>query len=185
MGKGGRSRVDTGSTNDPSPHQYHPNDKLTRCSSPFWKMGKSYRPPLLQSKKVPDPTAYTIPSSLGKGPKVMFHGKRPEAKVENLPGPGAYNPNAKVTLERYPAIALSTGPRVEKDYSTRKDVPGPGYYKTGSTLKGPKFGFGVSGKSFPKTDVDIPGPGTYKIPCSFAQVSHYKIPGLNQTFQYI
>ncbi len=80
---------------------------------------------------------------LGKGPKVLLHGKRVKEKVETIPGPGAYDPNPKAVLRGYPRIALSTGPRVEKDYSTRKDVPGPGEYGLNSTLNGPKFGYAL------------------------------------------
>ena len=77
---------------------------------------------------------------LGEGPKFQLHGKRPDDKIDAIPGPGAYNPNHKMILEKFPAIALSTGPRVEKDYTTKKDVPGPGTYGLSTTLNGPKFG---------------------------------------------
>ncbi len=104
-------------------------------------MGSSERPPLLTVTKGPGPASYKLPSKVGEGPKVLLHGKRQKDKVEQVPGPGAYNPNHKASFEHYSGIALSTGPRVEKDYSTKRDVPGPGHYKLGTTLNGPKFGY--------------------------------------------
>ena len=103
-------------------------------------MGTGLRPPLLIPPKGPGPASYRLPGHVGEGPKILLHGKRPEEKIDSIPGPGTYNPNHKVSLERYPAIALSTGPRVEKDYSTRREVPGPGHYPMPSAQSGPKFG---------------------------------------------
>ncbi len=149
-------------------------------------MGKGKRPPLLPDKEGPGPCNYDIPSKIGKeGPKPLLHGKRPEEKPEPLPGPGSYSPNFRATLEKFPAIALSTGPRVEKDFSTKKDVPGPGQYKLNSTLNGPKFGFGVGGKITPKPDKEIPGPGAYRVPCTFAKTASYLIPNKDDTFKFV
>ena len=92
------------------------------------------------AKDIPGPASYNLPTTLGGGPKILLHGRRAREKPDSIPGPGAYNPNHKATLEGYPGIALSTGPKEEKDYTTRRDVPGPGYYKLNSTLRGPKFG---------------------------------------------
>ena len=103
-------------------------------------MGKGKRPPLLAVTKGPGPCSYNILSKLGQGPKYHIHGKRVDEKPDAVPGPGAYDPNHKAVLEKLHSVALGTGPRVEKDFSTKKDVPGPGQYKLGTTLNGPKFG---------------------------------------------
>ena len=104
------------------------------------RIGQSGRAPLRVDKEIPGPAAYILPTTVGKGPKVLLHGKRAQDKIDNIPGPGAYEPNHKATLEAYPKIALSTGPRVEKDRSSRKDVPGPGQYELRNAFNGPKFG---------------------------------------------
>ena len=151
----------------------------------FNSMGKGERPPLLQAKPGPGPCTYTVPSKLGQeGMKPALHPRINREKRENIPGPGAYEPNFKATLERFPAIALSTGPRVEKDFSTKKDVPGPGQYKLNGTLEGLKFGFGSGRDHLPKPEA-LPGPGTYHVPCTFAKTANYQIPNKDNTFEYI
>ncbi len=124
---------------------------------------------------------------MGQGPRCILHGRRTEGRLETIPGPGAYTPNMKSVMERFPAIARCTGPRVEKDFSTRKDVPGPGNYSSSSTLNGPKFGFGSSGM-ISKSDrarANAPGPGAYKLPCTFAQVAGYLLPDRRDDFKYV
>lgn len=195
MGKSKRQET-FGSNNVPGPLAYTPSDLSKRKSSPRWSyfyyffkqfsMGKGKRPPLLPPKDGPGPCTYVVPSNIGKeGFKPILHGKHPPEKPDEIPGPGSYDPNYKVMLEKFPAIALSTGPRVEKDFSTKKDIPGPGTYSMNSTLNGPKFGFGVSGKSSPKPDKEIPGPGAYKVPCTFAKTASYLIPNKTDTFKFV
>ncbi len=194
IGKQKRGNESFSGNKVPGPLAYSPNDQQMRRTSPMWRytsrltsgrIGKGKRPPLLVVNVGPGPCSYNLPSKLGDGPKCKLHGKRSEEKPEAIPGPGAYDPNMKNVLERFPAIALSTGPRVEKDFSTRKDVPGPGKYALNTTLDGPKFGFGVSGKVAPKSDPAIPGPGAYKVPCTFANVANYLIPSRPDAFKYV
>jgi len=108
------------------------------------RIGKGKRPPLLPIRIGPGPATYVIPSKVGSGPKALLHGKRTADKEDEVPGPGAYSPDMHAILEKYPAIALSTGPKVEKDYSTRKDVPGPGHYALSKTFTGPKHGYSAT-----------------------------------------
>ncbi len=141
MGRGGRSKDSPETGRVPSPLQYHPNDALLRQTSPMWRISKSSsRQSLRPDVTAPGPAAYNLPTTMGSGPKVLLHGKRTVEKVEMVPGPGDYSPNHKVTLEGYPRVALSTAPRVGKDYGTKKDIPGPGQYALNTTLKGPMFG---------------------------------------------
>lgn len=169
----------------PSPGNYNPNYALIRTKSPFWKMCKSTRNTSMSKKGGVDPGSYNLPSTFGAGPRISFHGKRAKEKIEEFPGPGAYNPNHKVILEKYPKIVLSTAPKIEKDFTTQKDVPGPGTYAMNSTLNGPKFGFGVGKKGTYNTNESIPGPGSYKIPCTIGQAETYQLANSKSKYSYV
>ena len=158
---------------------------MLRYTSPFWKIYAGSRNKTIVKSTGPEPGTYNLPTTLGKGPKIVLHGRRPKEHIEAIPGPGAYNPNPKIIIEKYPKIALSTAPRCEKDYSTKKDVPGPGMYKLKSTLDGPKFGFGIGKKLNYSYDQGIPGPGAYKVPCTIGKAENYQLPGKKTEFGYI
>jgi len=181
----GRARTKHSCSTTPGPGKYDPQTKLRERASPLWRICKSERNTDIAKRGVPDPGAYDLPSVIAQGPKISLHGKRVEKKIEDIPGPGAYNQDSKVILKKYPGIVVSTGPRVEKDFSTRKDVPGPGAYPLRSTLNGPRIGFGYGKKCEDKLDKSIPGPGAYKIPCSFARAERYKMPGKSLPFRFI
>jgi len=169
----------------PSSTQYDPNYTLLRPSPTFCKMNKSSRNVNTISHNSAEPGAYNLPSTIGEGPKITFHGKLNKQKSNTIPGPGTYNPDPKAIFERLPKVALSTGPRTEKDYSTRKDVPGPGTYGLKSTLNGPRFGFGIGKKGYCKRDNDIPGPGAYKVPCTIGRAETYQLPNNKSQSGYV
>ena len=169
----------------PSPTEYNPNYSLIRPSSPFWKINKASRNTTMAKRESPEPGTYNVPSVIGTGPKIAFHGRVVKEKVNTIPGPGAYNPNPKAILENYPKIVLSTGPRTEKDFTTRKDIPGPGTYALNSTLNGPKFGFGVGKRDSHKTNNSTPGPGTYKLPCTIGKAETYQLSPNKSVYSYV
>lgn len=169
----------------PSPTEYNPNYSLIRSSLPFWKMNKGSRNASMVKRGSPEPGTYNLPSTIGKGPKIAFHGRIAKEKVNTMPGPGAYDPNPKAILERYPKIVLSTRPRTEKDSTTRKDIPGPGTYILNSTLNGPKFGFGIGKKGSLETSNDIPGPGTYKLPSTIGKAEAYQLSPNKSMYSYV
>ena len=170
--------------NVPSASNYNPNVSVTHPTSPLWKMCAGKRIPMIAKSAGPDPGSYSLPSMLG-GPKIMLHGKRAKEKMKEVPGPGAYNPNFKVVAEQYPGIVLSTGPRTEKDFSTKRCVPGPGKYSLNTTLNPSGIKFGSGKKCTHKVDRDIPGPGAYKIPCKFGNTQPYQIPGKNLSYSFV
>lgn len=175
MGRGRHIMYKTSASPDPT--RYNPNYSLLRPSSPLWRMDKSSRNINMAKNSSPEPGTYNLPSTIGNGPKIAFHGRLDKEKMNTIPGPGAYDPNPKAILERFPKIVLSTGPRTEKDFTTRKDIPGPGTYVLKSTLNGPKFGFGVGKRKYYKTNKDIPGPGTYKLLSTIGRAETYQLPG--------
>lgn len=168
----------------PSPTEYDPNYGLTRPSSPYWKMNRGSRNTSMAKRGMPEPGSYNVPTTIGKGPKIAFHGRLGKEKVSTIPGPGAYDPNPKAIQERYPKIVLSTGPRTEKDFSTRRDIPGPGTYPLKSTLTGPKFGFGIGKKGEQRND-DTPGPGTYKVPCTLGKAESYQFSPNKSQYSFV
>eukprot|EP00826_Nyctotherus_ovalis_P057140 TRINITY_DN7805_c0_g1_i1.p1 TRINITY_DN7805_c0_g1~~TRINITY_DN7805_c0_g1_i1.p1 ORF type:complete len:173 (+),score=45.84 TRINITY_DN7805_c0_g1_i1:942-1460(+) len=169
----------------PSPTEYNPNYSLLRPASPYWRMNKSSRNTSMAKRGSPEPGTYNLPSTIGQGPKIAFRGRLGKEKMSTIPGPGAYDPNMKAVLERYPKIVLSTGPRTEKDFTTRKDIPGPGTYPAPSTLNGPKFGFGVGKKCVHRADGDIPGPGAYRLPSTIGRAETYQLEGNRSVYSYV
>eukprot|EP00826_Nyctotherus_ovalis_P063495 TRINITY_DN9313_c0_g3_i9.p1 TRINITY_DN9313_c0_g3~~TRINITY_DN9313_c0_g3_i9.p1 ORF type:complete len:185 (-),score=21.65 TRINITY_DN9313_c0_g3_i9:129-683(-) len=169
----------------PGPGRYNPLTRLLENSSPLWKICRSKRSANTTRNDSPDPGAYQLPSLLGQGPKIGFHGKRAAPRIADLPGPGAYDPSPKLISRNCPGIVVTTRPRMEKDFSTRKEVPGPGAYSLKSTLSGTRMGFGYGKKGGHKMENEVPGPGAYKIPCSFAKAERYKMSGKQSQFSFI
>jgi hypothetical protein len=76
--------------------------------------------------------------------------------------------------KKSPAFVFGSGPKSQKDLTTRRYVPGPGAYETLD-----KSNQGISFTQAPRSKErksDIPGPGSYKIPVKFADVPKYLIP---------
>ena len=86
-------------------------------------------------------------------------------------------------LKRCPALTLSTDSRLAKDYSTIKEVPGPGRYNLNTTMDGPKFKFFIGKRK--RVIPDVPGPGAYKIPCTFAKTANYLIPNREEKYKFV
>lgn len=181
----GRSRANKETKEGPGPSNYRPKVGCCHPSSPSWKICKSSREIIFGKNDTPDPGAYNLPGLIGKAPRAVLSGKRVQEKPEEVPGPGAYNPNHKVVTETYPGIFVSTGPRTEKDFRTCKDDPGPGAYSVSSTLTGPKCRFGRAKRNTKSLTGFVPGPGAYKIPCMFARAERYKLPEKRLSYSFV
>jgi len=181
----GRSRVNKKVNNNPGPNDYKPKIDYCRSSSPGWKICKSSREVIFGKNNSPDPGAYNLPELIGKAPKSVLTGKRVQEKPEDIPGPGAYNPNHKVIIESYSGIVITTGPKTEEDFRTCKDNPGPGTYSISSTLSGPKCKFGKAKRNTKSMARLVPGPGAYKIPCMFARAERYKLPDKTLSYSFV
>lgn len=168
----------------PSPTKYNPSFKSASTSSPNWKIAGRLKDNTPISM-TPEPSKYTLPSTVGIGPKISFHQRLSLRKKEESPGPGAYTPSTKIVIESQPGVVINSGPTRGKTLFTNKRVPGPGTYTVGSTLSGPKYGFGVGRRCEYKQTQCAPGPGAYHVPCTFANVENYKIPTKNLAFSFV
>lgn len=157
-----------------SPGVYSPQYNLLRKSSPHWRICANQRSIKIGSEGGPEPAAYKLPTLFGEGPKVSFHGVGSKTRIETGPGPGAYDPSHKFVLEKTPKVVVCTEQR--KELGKCGDVPGPGAYPVGSTLNGPKFGFGAEKRSLYRLDQNTPGPGRYKIPATIGRAESYQLP---------
>jgi hypothetical protein len=61
-------------------------------------------------------------------PKYGMVGRQSKFHDEKVPGPGAYNPSTKLVTQDAPHYGVGTSPKIDKDKTTRRIVPGPGAY---------------------------------------------------------
>eukprot|EP00826_Nyctotherus_ovalis_P047886 TRINITY_DN5581_c0_g1_i2.p1 TRINITY_DN5581_c0_g1~~TRINITY_DN5581_c0_g1_i2.p1 ORF type:complete len:150 (+),score=17.95 TRINITY_DN5581_c0_g1_i2:222-671(+) len=149
-------------------------------------MPMSKRQPLLAVTTGPGPWSYNIPTKFGsEGPKPVLIGKSAERQFDALPGPTTYTPNFQTTLTRIPVFPLSTTPRLDRSLTGRRNIPGPGHYKLGETLDGPKFKFHRSKKVGLQLNESVPGPGAYRVPCCFANTATYLLPNREDKFKFV
>jgi len=122
----------------------------------------------------PGPGAYAAKSFIGEGPKIgmKFRTLLKDNTGSLSPGPGAYEPNISVVIEKAPSVGLGQGKRsgVVKDGST---IPGPGHYPVKEVKEGPSFGFGTSKRSEEKLN-NVPGPGKYEIPSTVGELAPHE-----------
>jgi len=182
LGSSQRSFLSKEALNMPGAGTYNPNDRAVRPLSPGWRLGTGKRDTASPNSS-PGPGNYNIPSRLQEGPMYGISGRSSTQKLDNKPGPGAYNPSTSYVKPQSPAYGLGSGPKGSVDFTTRKDVPGPGIYDLKSQLQGPKYGFGTGARTSAGRD-DVPGPGFYRIPCTIADVPKYLIPNETQ-FKFV
>ena len=134
----------------------------------------------------PGPWSYNLPSKIGKeGPKSKLIGKNIHKCSEASPGPTMYSPNFRTIKRRVPAFPLGTAPRIDRSFSDKKNIPGPGQYKLNERFNAPRFKFHKSKRLGLQLNETTPGPGSYKIPCSFANTATYTLPSRDPTFKFV
>ena len=188
MGTSIRDKLNKEELAKPGAGAYNPSDIRTsiRPSSPNYRIGTGNRPPLSDPTPSPGPGAYNHKQLLGDATKVGMSARLNPGSTFKNPGPGTYDPTDRYTsvFGRSPSYKSGSGPKVWADNSTRRIVPGPGMYGLGSSLKGPKYGFGRDLRSSGKI-LSPTGPGHYHIPCSFAVTPNYLIPDSKKPFKFI
>jgi hypothetical protein len=130
------------------------------------KIGTSDRKSWENTTKTPGPGAYLIGSKIVEGPKFSIVGRRPDSARSAGPGPGSYlvEFNGTTCKENSPCFRIGSAERASLNRSVMS--PGPGRYQLSSTLQGPKWVFGTSGKSLNEKliksgGLNVPGPGSY------------------------
>ena len=87
------------------------------------------------------------PKSGFDGPKWGMQGRQPARDGEKVPGPGTYTPQETLTTGAAPKYGIGTSPKIGRDTTTKRIVPGPGAYKTegrpASAKAAPSWGFGT------------------------------------------
>lgn len=112
-------------------------------------------------------------------------GRGKDAKKDDIPGPGNYDPDDKFSKTHNPVCKIGTSPRgkMNKDSAL---IPGPGNYKYYNPAldKGPyvKIGTEIRGKPIKS---DTPGPGAYKIPVKIVDVPKYLIPNQDPRYKFV
>jgi hypothetical protein len=118
----------------------------------------------------PGPGAYAAKSFIGEGPKI---GMKSRNSLKNnasslSPGPGSYEPNVSVVIEKAPSVGLGQGKRSGALGNT-STIPGPGHYLVKEVKEGPSFGFGTSKRSEAILN-KVPGPGKYELPSTVGEL---------------
>jgi hypothetical protein len=133
----------------PGPGNY--NAKLLD-GNPKWTI-KGRHPRETSQEPTPGPGHYKNPDYDGKGVAYTIKGRNSLERVDENPGPGAYNIKAKKGNE------ITMGKKFEKIDKT-EITPGPGNYNSRTTLTHIGHKIGKSIRSELKAN-DIPGPGSY------------------------
>jgi len=130
----------------PGPGAYTTLDQVNKAKTPSVLMGKS------QSRKdfvpkdqltSPGPGTYEKPSGLGsKGHS--FGQKRNDHRLEQSPGPGAYQPSSSFTKPSAPGRQISKTPRGNLMSKSYLENPAPGNYEVSPTRGGPQYSFAKS-----------------------------------------
>lgn len=92
-----------------------------------------------------------------------MQGRGPEAKINDNPGPGQYNPSLDFVKSKSSSIIIGSGNRWNNTTTQRNRVPGPGEYENFKKDSAPIWTFPKDPKSKVVEDED-PGPGHYDIP---------------------
>jgi hypothetical protein len=119
----------------------------------------------------PGPGVYELPSCIVEGPRFTFRPKLKQKEAFDVPGPGKYEPNHSTIKEKAPVWGTKSSMRAAET-SPAKMTPGPGTYIKGSTLTGPKWGFGTEKRGKFNKSLS-PGPGTYELRASIGSAPSY------------
>jgi hypothetical protein len=133
FGTSKRDKFSGNAYDTPGPGNYNINSRPATAST----FGRAHRGTGKGKRDNPGPGSYNIHGPKD-GPRFSMASKYDKRRGDEVPGPGAYGRqgNRKGT---------GTGPRFgteRRDKTFKSDNPGPGNYESGTTLSGPKFGFG-------------------------------------------
>ena len=140
----------------PGPTDYSP---IYRYCSPSYTISKSKRY-ILGIKDQLSSVSITNRSSGNLITQKSFSkSDHPSPPVLNIQGPGYYNPNLSIRIEKSPGFKFSKVPRYPKQ---RFKTPGPGFYQINTMKRGPSY---TISKAREKVNSKfVPGPGDYQIP---------------------
>ena len=183
-GFGSATRDDGSKNGNPAPGTYDPNVHPVKQAAPVWKMGTGQQRlnPSDAPKENPGPGTYDLNGSGGsrtgliQEPKYSFGLKPDKHRGDDVPGPGAYDPNIAPAREHHPQTRIG---KEQRGGSATNSTPGPGTYydPSKSALKriGAKIGTEERGKSLGKGD--NVGPGTYDLMYDYSKNSFGKTMG--------
>jgi hypothetical protein len=152
-----------------------------RCQMTFdsWVKGKRQAPP-------PDPCKYSIPSTIGSGPKYSLHFRHKVYDADTNPDynllPATLDHHAATIGPQFPPTppptvnpspdfntsSLGEGPKAAMHIRHKypmSTTPGPGSYVIPDSFDGPVFTVGVGGRNSFIIDNNIVPPGSYELPC--------------------
>jgi len=171
----------------PGPGAYNPLETAAsfHAQSPHWGIGTAKKGFYALTERTPGPGSYEHKVRLGEGQKYSMRPRTAIILTNGPPGPGQYNPKAHAVKNRPPTAAFGKSLR-DADFSTTKEVPGPGSYMHSQELKQyPAYKFGRAKKLNNTSDENAPGPGAYKIPVTIANPPNYLNASKSHEFLFV
>ena len=107
---------------------------------------------------MPGPGAYLSTQYSNTGVELSLGKSEKKEEVENVPGPGAYNPNKDVIQRRPKTAKIGTSKRFFKIHTESTQ----NIYNPKPPSRAPQFSFTRNRKLQHKSK-EVPGPGSYKI----------------------
>lgn len=172
------SKLNKDKVNTPGAGSYNPTTSQVLKKNANYGMGTGKRRPLSAANRNPGPGMYR-PRSSFDGPKYGMQGRKTAKDSQKVPGPGSYTPHETLTTGAAPKYGMGTSPKISKDKTTKRIVPGPGAYRTqdrpASAKAAPSWGFGTD-KRVKTKKTEVPGPGQYRVPVKVLDVPRYVLP---------
>ncbi|PHJ23555.1 h-shippo 1 [Cystoisospora suis] len=174
---GGRPRP-TSASATPGPGAYEPSNRPSSPSAPSYGFGSETRGKAVAYRS-PGPGAYDPNKQYARNaPQWSMPGRKPPAKLDAFPGPGAY----EIKLQSgAPAYGLGTGQR--KTVSA-PNTPGPGAYNPSYLGESaPQWGMGTGSRAggAGAMKANVPGPGSYTLPTKLQEGPQYSMGGRSET----
>ncbi|CAD8076946.1 unnamed protein product [Paramecium sonneborni] len=131
---------------------------------------KAMRPSMISTERTPGPGAYVIETKLKKNGPIIPKASKDEIHMENLPGPGKYNPNDSMISNKAPSYPIAKKYHKPQESS----LLGPGRYNIPRDINdGPKYTFPTLEKSMEKKSIDLNQSHCYEIQQTVGYIPQY------------
>ncbi|CAD8047505.1 unnamed protein product [Paramecium sonneborni] len=134
--------------------------------------GSAVRQSIITNDQTPGPGAYMIDSKLRKNGPIIPKASKDFSNLDNIPGPGKYNPNISISSNKGPSYNIAG--KYEKPLES--SLVGPGRYNIQRNISdGPKYTFPTLEKSMENKSIDINQSHCYEIQQTIGYIPPYNL----------